>query len=374
MDPDKAFKYDLRVIHSGFVANGKHTKTTSPKKEALCVSKSLDLVGLVAITSKEGLLVQGLPLDENSVSLAEFGLDATGAIFTLYRDGEGRDRWFCGTGFKVSPTIVATEAHVCASDLKFEGKDYSLQAVYISFQNDLGPVVHGNIPTSPFFFRLQVIEPPPFHPLVYGYTRKNGSFETWDPSDDFCFLVFADNRTGRLGYFNQFSFVYPIISPFVPHGDSIVIGFPGRLKEREFKNDYPEKEYPGLNFDDICDTFGGFDRKSVSFGITTQETYNLLHHNAPTIPGISGGLFLAHHGNKAAKGFSGIHVGGATEINQNFAIPTTNVNLALYYFKAISIATEDFRSMEPARLQSYYNHFNAQLPQEIHAKFNGFFV
>ena len=74
---------------------------------------------------------------------------------------------------------------------------------------------------------------------------------------------------------------------------------------------------------------------------------------------MSGGLFFILGG---PIGFSGIHVGGNRQISQNFVIPTSNFNLALYYFRAISINTEDFKAMDPASLKPYYDHFASRLP------------
>lgn len=60
---------------------------------------------------------------------------------------------------------------------------------------------------------------------------------------------------------------------------------------------------------------------------------------------------------------------GKTEDVLELFNPDPQVLLALSYFKAISIDTNDFKAMDPSALKPYYDHFSAHLSQEITSKF-----
>jgi len=215
---------------------------------------------------------------------------------------------------------------------------------------------------------------PPVYPqpLEYSYALPDGTLNAWI-QDDFCFLQLEDLRKHPVE-FTALSFVYPIINPPAIQTRIFVTGFPGYISEADLTGQYPTLQVP---YRDLLVTFGGFVNKVVSFGTVTQPPQpahhaNLVHHTASTIPGMSGGL-VHYLGGAPFKGFNGIHVGGAHSLNQNFSIPVTNVNLALYYFKSISIDTQDFLSMDRDSLRPYYDHFANQLPPQIIAQFADFF-
>jgi len=105
--------------------------------------------------------------------------------------------------------------------------------------------------------------------------------------------------------------------------------------------------------------FGGFAQKTVSVGTFGEPQTNLHTHNAPTIQGTSGGLLVPFA--DGPQGFAGIHVGGAGEISLNFAIQSTNINLAISYCDAIATHTNEYRLMNRDRLKDYVDGVTEQL-------------
>ena len=266
----------------------------------------------------------------------------------------------CCSGFKVSQMIVLSARHVCSPTFtdRLTGEVYNLDQVYIDF-SDLRPTQLGDVVNSDLCFTLEIIpHPANVPPIDYSYILPDGTSDRWTP-DDFCFLRLCDNRRHR-EKFQEFAYVYPIISPALPNINCLVLGFSDFMDEATFLT-----EYPGLkvSYRQIHDTFSGFNSKVASLGVPTQMSHNrnLWYHNAPSLPGMSGGMFRAYDA-KTPKGFSGVHVGGCEQIKKNFAVHVTNVSLALNYFKAISIDSQDFQTMDRASLKPYYDHFANQLP------------
>jgi len=378
MDDQKAFWYDM-IVEEGFISDGKHAVEAielAPEQEALCETPSGDILGLVGVINENELYVKGNLLDQNFTSLCEFGLVASGRIYALYTSADGKVLCYLGSGFKVSQAVVLTAGHVCAPITVKDGVTYTFQAAYMNFKPDTSGTIGEESPNYPYCYRLRLLQHPALHQLNCGYVLKDGTVQPWTPPNDFSFLTLDDDRGGNAERFRSISYVYPVITPHVLHGNCFVIGYPGVLSPSTLA-----LNYPNLKYETVTRIFAGFQKKTVSFGVTTGlafnsitgENLNLIHHNANAIPGDSGGLFLAYNESRDIQGFSGIHVGGVLAINQNCVLSTTNINLALSYFNAISIDTQDFMLMDRARLQPYYNHFVQQLPQTVRDTFVNFF-
>ena len=144
--------------------------------------------------------------------------------------------------------------------------------------------------------------------------------------------------------------------PFLfQHGElCAVVAYPGRFGEKEFGEKSPE-----VDNRDAYHSFGGFAQKTVSIGCFRAPETNLHTHDAPTIQGTSGGLLVPFA--DGPQGFAGIHVGGAGEISLNFAIQSTNINLAISYCDAIATHTNEYRLMNRDRLKDYVDGVTEQL-------------
>lgn len=362
------------IVIRGFTINGYHTvkiPEVAPQEEVLCQVANHQIVGLVAVVLKNGLCVGGDLLDYQQAKHCEFAVESAGKIYAFYQATTNKEDRVCyiGSGFKVSPTVIAAAAHVCPSIMTDEDTKvtYQLEAVYINLFDDQAGLSHTNVPLSRNCYKLKVLPPPQFQELSYAYTGPGGALCHWRTPNDFCFLMLDDPRViPQRARFEDYSFIYPVLAPLTPKMECFVVGYPGFVNPKTWPAEGPD-------YDDVRTTFAGFDRKVISFGVATAHENEIFHrHNCPTLKGCSGGLFFAY-GGTPLKGFSGIHIGGVSELNENFAIPTTNPNLALYYFKAISIDTKDFKSMDATRLKPYYDHFSAQLSNDIRANFAGFF-
>ena len=128
---------------------------------------------------------------------------------------------------------------------------------------------------------------------------------------------------------------------------------------------------PGVNYSDAFFTFGGFRQKTVSIGTFGAPENNLYTHDAPTVQGTSGGLLVPFA--DGPQGFAGIHVGGAGDLSLNFAIQSTNVNLAISYCDAIATHTQDHLLMDRNHLKEYVNGVKQHLPLLLEAKFTTWF-
>jgi len=144
--------------------------------------------------------------------------------------------------------------------------------------------------------------------------------------------------------------------------ECFVIGYPGDMTEQEFHD-----EYPAISFRDIKKTFLSFLKKTASFGRAGVYKGNFQQHTAATLPGVSGGLF-SHFSPGAPLSpelFSGIHVGGSSQLARNFLIPAANRNFAIAYFTAITSRPDEVQALRADLLRPYFVHHRNSLADSV---------
>lgn len=114
-----------------------------------------------------------------------------------------------------------------------------------------------------------------------------------------------------------------------------VIGYPGFIAEDKFIEDYANNS---SNLTDdakalhkyVHDQSGGFERKVVSIGSMQVNKKGLITHRCPTLRGTSGGILCQIDNIQGGMPtFVGIHIGGCTSMENNFAVPICQAEFGL---------------------------------------------
>jgi len=134
------------------------------------------------------------------------------------------------------------------------------------------------------------------------------------------------------------------------------------MMEKEFQEDYP-----ALTFQDVKKTFVSFLKKTASFGRAGKYEGNLQHHTAAALPGVSGGLYFhfSQGSQESPQLFSGINVGGSSQLERNFVILAANRNFAIAYFTVITSTPNDIQALRADLLQEYFEHHRDSLPDTV---------
>jgi len=183
----------------------------------------------------------------------------------------------------------------------------------------------------------------------------------WDYVNDYAFLKF-DGPTPPIEK-------VPIAFPMSPshvlklaNVDCFVCGFPGQLTEEEFKEKVTSTTDLKILYESIRNKSHGFEHKIISLSRCTYAAHDrLISHQCPTLGGVSGGLFgtIEHDGIM----FSGIHVGGFTILENNYAVPVSLPAFVVDYMK--NVATEDFKGSYKTQLEPYLAYYETLVKNTI---------
>jgi len=365
-------------------ADGLHASLEQAlEEEVLAVSPtSGKMLGLVALhdpekDEKAQLRVGGKQLRTELSQRCSYAVDLVGKVYVRFESIGYDYRFGVGTCFKISPSLLLTARRVVPETTwldvqkQVDGKlqtfrvPFRRKGLHVTFRSSTR-LINPRLLSGDEDCHAVTVLPSPQYPkqLAYCFPLPNGQQKGWD-ADDFCVLRLDNNTSSQSSPFHSRPFTYPDASEIQPVQEVFVVGYPAQLTRSR-----ASIEYPQLDAEDIAINFGGFGAITE-----TPDIGNFIYHNAPTLPGFSGGMASTFSSSGIVRPgfFSGIHVGGSSKLSQNFVIPTTNPNLASAYFDAIAIQSEEYNALKKPLLKPFYSLHRETLSDAIRDTLDPFF-
>ena len=164
--------HDVAIIRRG-VSDGpqkSHKRVKARATDALCQNSGGKFFGLVAAEKNKGLMAGGRLHSASfpdNFRHCEVPSSLTGKIYSIYDAPSQKPEDECcvvGSGFLVSPSLIASTAHVCEPTFVDNNIPFTLKAVYFTLESDVFSIDPYDISSDPDCTKVVPLPQPSQHP------------------------------------------------------------------------------------------------------------------------------------------------------------------------------------------------------------------